>query len=680
LMIVESPNKIKKISGFLGEGWQVAASCGHIRDLPAEQDLGIEVRDGRIIPQYVTLSQKKDIIARLRALADKAEEIFLATDPDREGEAIAWHISEVLGRKHAGKCKRVTFHEITRNAVLAALRSPRALDAHLVDAQQARRILDRIVGWVVSPTCARGTGRADARSAGRVQSVALRLVVEREEAILAFVPQTYYAVRAQLESPPHGVSFWSVLRQWRQQAGQPWVPVERGLATEAEAKGLMERLKQGEWVVEECQKKEVEIRPPAPFTTSSVTQAASVQLRWRPDKTMQVLQELFESGLITYHRTDSTHLSPEAVNEIRAYIAQQYDAAYLPSVPWEYKQSAHAQEAHEAIRPTHIQHLPEQVEGDAGALYRMIWQRTLMCQMAAGKDEQTGVWIAAGFPQAPIAKFQARGVVRLFDGWRVVVAAAQEEESAEAEESDAEQQEDAAAPLPPLEEQQRLRYKQHRVTKGQTKPPPRFTQAALVRELERRGVGRPSTYAAILSKILDRGYVTEEKRKLKPTEVGVALIQFLRQAYTGDFIDLEYTAQMEEILDRIASGSQAWEPFIQQTAERLLQKSAAVGYPYTTLQAVAQARGAVPSQPDLPESFPRPETTKPCKQCQEPIGWAQHQGRWVPVDPDGSVHRCARRAEKEKDGKDARGEQPQKKARSAPRTPSSGRKRLEGGV
>lgn len=562
LVIVESPNKTKKIREFLGSGYRVAASFGHIRDLPATGGLSVTFRDGRVEPQYQPLERAGRAIADLKSLAANAEEILLATDPDREGEAIAWHIAQIL----AVPCRRVTFQAITKQAVVAAIAKPRAVDQHLVDAQQARRVLDRVVGWLVSPTLWQ-VGK-DAKSAGRVQSVALRFVAEREREIQAFKGADYFTLIAKLERETVTPTFNAELITWKGE------PLKQRLIEVAIAEKTVAWCRKQPWQVQACDRREAFRNPPPPFTTATVQQAASVRLGLNPDVTMKQLQSLFEDGHITYHRTDSVALEPDAVVTARAVISRDFPAKYLPANAVTHGQkNANAQEAHEAIRPTHAD-TDATVTGETGALYRLIWERFIACQMAAGRDQLTTIDVACApgtFNGGPMGVFQAKGKVVLFDGWRRLTGDATEEAKASdgakkrGRPKKGAESEEPLAELPMLNPGDALNLLDLTAKQKSTKPPPRYTQASLIKKLEGDGIGRPSTYAPTMKTILDRGYIGEEKRMLHATDLGLRVTDFLVTRYAGNFIEKDYTAKLEGRLDAIARGEADWQQTV--TAE-----------------------------------------------------------------------------------------------------------------
>ncbi|MDD5629657.1 MAG: type I DNA topoisomerase [Elusimicrobia bacterium] len=582
LVIVESPNKVRKIKEFLGQGYRVAASFGHVRDLPAKGDLAVAFKEGKVMPTYEMLERSARAVGELAGLAKQADEVLLATDPDREGEAIAWHVSQLLGER---KYQRVVFHAVTKSAVQKAMAAPRPLDARLVNAQQARRVLDRVVGWLVSPTL-RAIGKA-ARSAGRVQSVALRLVAEREREIGRFKLAEYMILAAKLEKPGTPPAFHAKLVTWK------GTPLNQRLKDPVLAEQAIAWCKTQRWEVLSCERRDSTRNAPPPFSTATVQQAASVRLGFNPDVTMKLLQGLFEDGQITYHRTDSTALSPEAIADARQLIAKDFPPEYLPQSPIIHAtKSANAQEAHEAIRPTHPEKGPEALgKADAGRLYKLIWQRFIACQMAPGKDQITtldvacapGEWKMPDGRMVPRGVFQAKGKVLVFDGWRRLAGEDATEEAkvkakpGEKPEPDAEEEEESSEELPLLEVGQEVKVLDLSVQKRSTKPPPRYTQASLIKKLEKDGIGRPSTYANIMRTILERGYVEEKKRRLHATELGRSVTDFLVRNFTGNFIDLDYTARLEEDLDRISRGEADWEKVVTEASFAVLKLAQEAG-------------------------------------------------------------------------------------------------------
>jgi DNA topoisomerase-1 len=584
LVLVESPAKCKKIEGFLGPGWRVLASYGHIRDLP-DGDLGIDFGEARIVPHWKLTERAGAVVERLKREAERAEAVYLATDPDREGEAIAWHLAEVLGER---SYQRAAFNSITRAAVHAAVSAPRPLDRRLVDAQQARRVLDRVVGWAVSPTCSKGTGRKDARSAGRVQSVALRLVVERELEIRDFKPETYYVPVATLAVPGKPPAFKAWLVEWKGEA------LGRRLTDKLMAEKVVDWCRRQPWRVIRAEKSRVQIHAPPPFITSTLQQAASVRLKLSPQETMKLAQSLYEDGAITYMRTDSTALTPEAVAMARAHISANFAKEYLPErPPGSRAAGANAQEAHEAIRPTSLEGGAEAAgEGPKGELYRLIWERFVASQMAPGIDQRAVVDVACapdGYQHPERGRmhagiFRARGTTVVFDGWRRLTDDAAAEKPKKGERADDRDEEDVEeSRLPDLAGKEDAELRELGAPEKVTKAPPRYTEASLIKLLEKKGVGRPSTYASIMATIISRGYVELKRRKLHATELGIVLARFLIRAYAGNFIEPDFTNRIENGLDRIASGEEAWEPFVQKAAREVVGLARKAGLWYDPL-------------------------------------------------------------------------------------------------
>ena len=531
LVIVESPTKARTLTKFLGKDFQIEASMGHVRDLP-EKRLGIDVGKD-FEPEYVVSASKKEKVAELQSLAKKAGKVILATDPDREGEAIAWHISSIIknSKVKSQNLLRITFHEITEQAIKASLTKPGEIDMNMVDAQQARRILDRLVGYKLSPLLWRKIRRG--LSAGRVQSVAVRLIVEREREIQAFTPMEFWEIVAKFPD------FEAKLQKTE-------------VKNEQEAKKLVEVLKNQKYQVSDIQTKEVRRSPYPPFTTSTLQQTASNLFGWSARRTMQIAQNLYEQGLISYHRTDSTNLATEAISGVRNYINSQFGGNYLPAQPKVYKtKSKVAQEAHEAIRPTNIQVLGSSDQGldrDQSKLYELIWKRFVACQMNETVTAQTGVEILAGK-----YLFRANGSKVLFDGWKTVYKI--EELKTNIDEDGGE--------LPKLSLGQNLELRDLLPSQHFTEPKPRYTEASLIKILEEYGIGRPSTYAPIISTIQDRQYVEKEDKKLLPTALGFAVNDFLMSHFTN-VLDYKFTALMEDELDAIANGDKKWVPVIRE--------------------------------------------------------------------------------------------------------------------
>jgi DNA topoisomerase-1 len=551
LVVVESPAKAKTVGRYLGKGYTVRASVGHVRDLLKSQ-LSVDV-ENNFAPKYRVPNEKKDVVKELKKLAQKAEEIYLATDPDREGEAISWHLLEAA-QIDPERAKRVVFHEITDSAVKEAFSHPRPINMDLVDAQQARRILDRLVGYSISPILwEKVRGRL---SAGRVQSVALRLIVEREREIDAFVPVEYWSIHAELK--PAGLKSTFLAKLAKIDDKEPELPSEEIV------KPVLMDMETAAYVVTKVKRGERRRKPSAPFTTSTLQQEASRKLGFTAKRTMALAQGLYEgqdvgnggaTGLITYMRTDSTNVSVGAQTEARQYITNKYGADFLPPEPPQYKtRSANAQEAHEAIRPTSALREPEQIkqylEPAMYKLYRLIWQRFVASQMEAAVYDTLQVEVT-GKTNEHEYLLRASGSTVKFAGFLVVYEEAKNEDVKSEEE-----EENVRIPAEVVEGQKqeliRLIPEQHF-----TQPPPRYSEASLVQALEEDGIGRPSTYAPTLSTIQQRGYVVREEKRLMPTEIGIQ-VNDLMVKYFPDIVDLQFTARMEEDLDMIASGQAEW--------------------------------------------------------------------------------------------------------------------------
>ncbi len=551
LVVVESPAKAKTVGRYLGKGYTVRASVGHVRDLLKSQ-LSVDV-ENNFAPKYRVPNEKKDVVKELKKLAQKAEEIYLATDPDREGEAISWHLLEAA-QIDPERAKRVVFHEITDSAVKEAFSHPRPINMDLVDAQQARRILDRLVGYSISPILwEKVRGRL---SAGRVQSVALRLIVEREREIDAFVPVEYWSIHAELK--PEGLKSTFLAKLAKIDDKEPELPSEEIV------KPVLMDMETAAYVVTKVKRGERRRKPSAPFTTSTLQQEASRKLGFTAKRTMALAQGLYEgqdvgnggaTGLITYMRTDSTNVSVGAQTEARQYITNKYGADFLPPEPPQYKtRSANAQEAHEAIRPTSAMREPEQIkqylEPAMYKLYRLIWQRFVASQMEAAVYDTLQVEVTGKTSEHEYL-LRASGSTVKFAGFLVVYEEAKNEDVKSEEE-----EENVRIPAEVVEGQKqeliRLIPEQHF-----TQPPPRYSEASLVQALEEDGIGRPSTYAPTLSTIQQRGYVVREEKRLVPTDIGIQ-VNDLMVKYFPDIVDLQFTARMEEDLDMIASGQAEW--------------------------------------------------------------------------------------------------------------------------
>lgn len=551
LVIVESPAKAKTISKYLGVDFIVEASIGHVKDLPKnpkdKSKLGIDI-ENNYKPRYVIIRGKKEVLDKLKNLASKVGKIFIATDPDREGEAIAWHIKTEIEDVNSN-IHRVLFTEITKTGIEQGMKNPRDIDMNLVDAQQARRVLDRIVGYRISPFLKKVVNEKISLSAGRVQSVALRLVCEREEEIKNFKPEEYWTIEAEFLTESGEIL---KAKLFKIDSKEPKIPDKET------AEKILSELKGKIFTISNIQRKEVLKNPAPPFITSTLQQEASNKLRFSAKKTMMLAQQLYEGvelgeegrvGLITYMRTDSTRLSDEAVKAVREYIYNNYGKEYLPQSPRTFKKSKVSQDAHEAIRPTYMKYEPRFVKKylseDLFALYELIWNRFVACQMASAVLDQTTVDIVADN-----YLFRATGSIVKFNGYMQVY----EESRIENEEKDEEKENKIPLNIKVGEilKLTNLIPEQHF-----TKPPARYTEASLVKELEARGIGRPSTYATIISTILERGYVELQDRKLVPTELGFAVNKILVSNFPKIF-DYKFTAQMEEELDEIASGKKTY--------------------------------------------------------------------------------------------------------------------------
>ncbi len=570
LVIVESPAKAKTIKKYLGRAYDVLASVGHVKDLPKSK-MGVDIEKG-FTPQYDVIKGKAKVLSEIKRAARGASRVFLATDPDREGEAIAWHLSEEIGAEGGdARVRRVLFNEITKNAILKAIEHPIDLDRRKFDSQQARRILDRLVGYQISPILWKKVRRG--LSAGRVQSVAVRLVVEREREIEAFNPVEYWSLDADLAArlPPE---FTAKLSKIDGQKAE----LKEGETTKA----LAADVEKARFVVETVDRKERRRNPPPPFTTAKLQQEAANRLGFTAKKTMTLAQKLYEGielgdetvGLITYMRTDSVRLSSEAVDAARVHIAERYGKDHLPEGPNVYKTKAKsAQEAHEAVRPTNLEWGPDRVapffdqmgERDMYRLYELIWNRFVACQMVPAVYDQTAADISAGR-----ATFRATGSILKFPGYLAVYGAKPPEEEAGAEE---EKKDDAEAEkkneerqLPPLEAGDELRLVQLHPEQHFTQPPPRYNESSLVKEMEQRGIGRPSTYAAILETIQDKAYVEKIEKNFKPTHLGTLVTDELVRAFPRE-MDVAFTAGMEEKLDEVEEGNARWQTVLSEFYE-----------------------------------------------------------------------------------------------------------------
>ena len=546
LVIVESPAKAKTIEKYLGRNYKVKASMGHLRDLP-KSSLGVDL--DTFEPKYISMRDKTQVIKDLKAEAKKADIVFLATDPDREGEAISWHLKELLSLPD-DKAKRVTFNEITKNVVTNSIKNPRKIDENLVNAQQARRVLDRIVGYQLSPmlwhTVKYGL------SAGRVQSVAVRMVVDRENEIRAFQKEEYWHLDAMLK-PEDGSTFSA--RYFAPENCEK----KQTLRTKEETDAIIAAISVSPFSVKQVSRTQKPKSPAPPFITSTLQQEASRRLNMTPRRTMMIAQQLYEGveisgrgsiGLITYMRTDSLRISEEAIAAARTYIADHYGAQYIPAQPRRFRAKAGAQDAHEAIRPSDPALTPEEIRGDLTReqymLYRLIWRRFAASQMAeAVYDEVTADLISAGYV------FQAQSSEIRFKGFTVLYEEAKDEESDE-----------LAGKLPALEEGQPLIFVKAVPDQQFTQPPRRYTEATLIQDMERKGIGRPSTYAATVATISSHGYVSKEGRYLQPTPLGEVVTGFLQEHFP-DIVDVGFTSNMETDLDKIEGGTEEWKNVLQ---------------------------------------------------------------------------------------------------------------------
>ena len=552
LLIVESPAKARTIQQYLGKEYEVLASVGHVRDLPKSNKDAVDI-EGGFVPRYVISAGKHDVIDRIKKAAQKADEVYLATDPDREGEAIAWHIKEAVGLK---KPQRVVFHEITKAAVEEAMAHPRTIDENLKEAQEARRVLDRIVGYDLSGLIWKKVRYG--LSAGRVQSPALRILAEREREIQAFIPVTYYVLDALFKA----------------KGGQfPAVCVEEP-DNQQEATRIVEEGRKASWVIDSVTERSEERNPKPPFTTSTMQQAASTRLGFSPSRTMRAAQKLYEAGHITYMRTDSVNLAKEAVAKLASVVEKEHGKEYVSVRSYKTK-SKNAQEAHEAVRPTEPTKKKAGATGDEQALYELIRTRALASQMASAQVLRTSVKVKA---DKDIPLFSATGSRVVFPGWL------KEDVRARGEDTE----------LPKLTDGEAVSLVSLGDTEKQTEPPNRYTEAGLIKELEKRGIGRPSTYASIMKTIQDRGYVEKTGRTLTPTATGMVVSGWLEEHF-ADYISDSFTAEMEDELDEIARGERGYEATLKDF--------------YTPFQKAVGAKEDLPKATSLgmaPEEFPCP--------------------------------------------------------------------------
>lgn len=555
LIIVESPTKAKTISKFLGPDYEVEASFGHVRDLPKSK-LSIDV-EHNFEPVYQIAPKAKEVITKLKKMAKAASSIILATDEDREGEAISWHLVEALGMKYDDpKLKRIVFHEITKGAIDHALENPRAIDLNLVDAQQARRVLDRLVGYELSPFLWRKIRYG--LSAGRVQSVAVRLVVEREREIQAFKAEEYWSIEARLTKQP-GQETSDIIFTAKLAKIDGKAVGKMGISSESQAKQITTDLDGSQYKVIDVTKKEVKRNPSPPFTTSTLQQEAARKLGFSAKQTMAVAQGLYEKGFITYMRTDSLNLAKTALEQAQEVIASEFGKQYGLSEPRYYaNKSKGAQEAHEAIRPTDLAMLPQnmsaKMERNGVRLYDLIWKRTLASQMQQAIFDQTAVDIVAG-PAGADAKytFRANGQVVKFDGFIRAYTEGTDEKS----------EDEIEGALPELTVDELLKLIELQPLQHFTEPPARYSDATLIKALEAHGVGRPSTYAPTLTTVQERGYVTKEDKKYAPTEEGFLVTDMLVEHFP-EIVDINFTSHIEEQFDDIAEGKIKWVPVMEE--------------------------------------------------------------------------------------------------------------------
>ena len=600
LVIVESPAKARTIERFLGKNVVAKASMGHVRDIP-KREMGVNVDDRSFSPKYTVLPDKRKVVSELAKASRAATTVYLATDPDREGEAISWHLMKAA-KIDESKARRVVFHEITKRAVEEAFENPRDLDHDLIDAQQARRVLDRIVGYELSPVLWRKVKRG--LSAGRVQSVALRLVVDREQEIQAFKPREYWTIEAALAK--HGADEKRIEAALRAIKGRKG---KLDIADEAESTRIVADLDGASYVVEKVTRKERRSRPAPPFITSTLQQEAARKLRFTARRTMQIAQQLYEgvnlgdqgsTGLITYMRTDSTNVSNLALAETGRYVRETFGDSYAPPSPRHYRRKVKgAQEAHEAIRPTSIYAEPSRVKqyltSEQARLYDLIWKRMVASQMADALFDATTVDVEAASAKSDSKyAFRAEGSVMKFPGFRRLYMETVDDRPAGDDK--------AGQALPDLEQNEPLRCLGVTPEQHFTQPPPRYTEATLVKALEEQGIGRPSTYAPTLATVMDRDYVRKEKNRFVPTKLGIAVTGLLT-AHFPDVIDVGFTARVEEELDDIAAGERAWVPVLQEFYG-----------PFN--EAVTEA---IENAERVPRSALDEETDIVCEKCERPM-------------------------------------------------------------
>ena len=536
LVIVESPTKVDSVKKYLGSGYDIEATMGHVRDLP-KSSIGVEIEND-FEPKYITIRGKGDLIAKLKKKAKAASKVYLATDPDREGEAISWHLSNVLDIDPASNC-RITFNEVTKDVVREAIKEARPIDMNLVDAQQTRRVLDRIVGYKISPLLWKKIKKG--LSAGRVQSVVVRLIVDREREIEAFNPEEYWSIDLKLTNDKGKLPFKA--KFYGGANGK-----KLALGDEKQTMEIVDALKAADYVVSKITRKETRRKSAPPFTTSTLQQEASRKLNFTSRRTMIAAQQLYEMGYITYMRTDSLRISTVAQNEAREYIASTYGDAFLPKTPKQYKAKKSAQDAHEAIRPTSAEMSPEKLKdklkADMFKLYRLIWLRFMASQMADAIVDMVSADITAD-------KYMVRatGSEVKFAGFTTLYVEGKDED------------EEKSSKLPALTENQQLLLKEIDPQQHFTQPPPRYTEASLVKAMEEEGIGRPSTYAPTIATITARGYVARDGKAIYPTELGFVVTDVMKEHF-DDIVDVDFTANMENEIEDVANGDVEWKKII----------------------------------------------------------------------------------------------------------------------
>ena len=604
LVIVESPAKARTIGRFLGSGYTAIASMGHVRDLP-KRKMGVAIEDD-FQPEYLVMPDKKKVVSQVAKESRQADTVYLATDPDREGEAISWHLMEAA-KIPESKTQRVVFHEITRDAIEKAFADPGPLDRNLIDAQQARRILDRVVGYRLSPVLWRKVRRG--LSAGRVQSVALRLIVDREAEIDAFVAEEYWTIDANLakrgagDDPAQSIRFKAGLRSIQGRKGQIKIPDgQRAGEIRADLEGA-------EYAVDSVRKTDSRSRPRAPFITSTLQQEAARKLRFNARRTMQIAQQLYEGinvgggegqvGLITYMRTDSTNVAASAVQEARSVIARKFGPEFMPNKPRAYTRRVKgAQEAHEAIRPTSLEREPAQLRQrlnrDQYRLYRLIWERMLASQMSDALFDSTRVDVAAPGRSGVVYLFRATGRVLKFRGHLALYMEGRDDGQADENEE--------TPPLPPLEQGDALDCLGVAADQHFTKPPPRYTEATLIKQLEQAGIGRPSTYAPIMSTIMSRDYVVKDQGRFVPTKLGKAVVGLLTNHFPN-IMDVGFTGEVEKYLDDISEGKRPWVPTLRELYD-----------PFD-----ASVERALKEAERVPSELIDEESDEVCEKCERPM-------------------------------------------------------------